>query len=181
VGALGRGRTQAPPTFLAPQARSSVQDRQGMGDETSRGGGKARVWVGRTRTASWLRSASAHRQPRPTPARAPFVPGGIVHFPKETCAQRPLHTQCTTSQRGRSVSIHPDEVLLIELCQRQQTPEGRTKLRERVARSAYPRPCWSVARKTRTLSRTTEESLRSAPVRCRPKSARPGSLPAVCD
>ncbi len=51
----------------------------------------------------------------------PFVPGGIVHFPKETCAQCPLHTQCTISQRGRSVSIHPDEVLLIELRQRQQT------------------------------------------------------------
>jgi Transposase DDE domain len=33
----------------------------------------------------------------------------------------------------KRASIHPDEALLIELRQRQQTPEGRTKLRERVA------------------------------------------------
>jgi hypothetical protein len=63
----------------------------------------------------------------------PFVPGGVVHFPKETCAKSPLRAQCTTSARGRSVSIHPDEALLVELRQGQQTPEGRSKLRERVA------------------------------------------------
>ncbi len=63
----------------------------------------------------------------------PFVPGGIVHFPKETCAQCPLQAQCTTSPKGRSVSIHSDEALLSELHQRQQTPQGRAKLRERVA------------------------------------------------
>jgi Transposase DDE domain/Transposase domain (DUF772) len=69
----------------------------------------------------------------PAAQEMPFVPGGIVHFPKDTCAQCPLRTQCTTSAKGRSVSIHPDEALLIELRQRQQTPEGRTQLRERVA------------------------------------------------
>lgn len=63
----------------------------------------------------------------------PFVPGGIVHFPEEVCDQCSLRAQCTTSPRGRSVSIHPDEALLIELRARQQTPEGRAKLRERVA------------------------------------------------
>lgn len=63
----------------------------------------------------------------------PFVPGGVVHFPKERCAQCPLKSQCTTSSKGRSVSIHPDEALLIELRQHQQTPQGRAKLRERVA------------------------------------------------
>jgi hypothetical protein len=68
----------------------------------------------------------------PAEQEMPFVPGGIVHFPKETCAQCPLQTQCTTSAKGRSVSIHPDEALLIELRQRQQTPQGRAKLRERV-------------------------------------------------
>ncbi len=62
-----------------------------------------------------------------------FVPGGTVHFPKDTCAQCPLRTQCTTSTNGRSVSIHPDEALLLELRERQQTPEGRAKLRKRVA------------------------------------------------
>lgn len=44
-----------------------------------------------------------------------------------------MKAQCTTSAKGRSVSIHPDEALLIELRQAQQTPEGRHKLRERVA------------------------------------------------
>jgi hypothetical protein len=69
----------------------------------------------------------------PASQEMPFVPGGVVHFPKEACAQCPLKTQCTTSSQGRSVSIHPDEALLIELRQRQQTSEGRAKLRERVA------------------------------------------------
>jgi hypothetical protein len=69
----------------------------------------------------------------PAEQEMPFVPGGIVHFPKETCAQCPLKEQCTTSAKGRSVSIHPDETLFIELRQRQLTPEGRVKLRERVA------------------------------------------------
>ena len=41
--------------------------------------------------------------------------------------------QCTTSSKGRSVSIHPDEALLIELRERQQTVKGRAQLRERVA------------------------------------------------
>ena len=69
----------------------------------------------------------------PAEQEMPFVPDGVVHFPQETCAQCPLKTQCTTSAKGRSVSIHPDEALLIELRQRQQTPQGRAKLRERVA------------------------------------------------
>lgn len=69
----------------------------------------------------------------PAEQEMPFVLGGVVHFPKETCDQCPLKTQCTTSAKGGSISIHPDEALLIELRQRQQTPEGRTKLRERVA------------------------------------------------
>lgn len=69
----------------------------------------------------------------PAEQEMPFAPGGIVHFPKETCAQCPLKEQCTTSEKGRSVSIHPDEALLIELRERQQTTQGRAKLRERVA------------------------------------------------
>lgn len=69
----------------------------------------------------------------PAAQEMPFVPGGVVHFPKDICTKCPLKEQCTTSVKGRSVSIHPDEVLLIELRQRQQTPQGRAKLRERVA------------------------------------------------
>ncbi len=69
----------------------------------------------------------------PASREMPFVPGGVVHFPQDTCAQCSLKTQCTTSTKGRSVSIHPHEALLMELRERQQTPEGRSQLRERVA------------------------------------------------
>jgi hypothetical protein len=69
------------------------------------------------------------------PARVtmPFEPGRTVRFPKGTCAACPLRARCTASSNGRTVSIHPDEALLAELRQRQHTPEGRVKLRERVA------------------------------------------------
>jgi transposase len=63
----------------------------------------------------------------------PFTPGKTVHFPKTTCAACPLRARCTASPAGRSVAIHPDEALLTELRQRQHTPAGRAKLRERVA------------------------------------------------
>lgn len=69
----------------------------------------------------------------PAQVELPFTPGGTVHFPAATCAACPLQARCTTSARGRSVSIHPHERLLAELRQRQQTPGGRAKLRERVA------------------------------------------------
>jgi hypothetical protein len=60
-----------------------------------------------------------------------FQPGKTVHFPKNTCAACPLRARCTTSRNGRSVSIHPDEVLLAELRERQATADGRARLRER--------------------------------------------------
>lgn len=59
-------------------------------------------------------------------------PGDTVRFPAATCAACPLRIRCTTSTRGRTVSIHPDERLRHELRTRQQTPEGRATLRERV-------------------------------------------------
>jgi DDE family transposase/transposase-like protein DUF772 len=63
----------------------------------------------------------------------PFTPGATVQFPAERCGSCPVRARCTSSQHGRSVSIHPDERLLQELRQRQLTPSGRAKLRERVA------------------------------------------------
>lgn len=63
----------------------------------------------------------------------PFEPGGVVQFPADTCQPCPLHDRCTRSPNGRSVRIHPDEQLLAELRQRQQTPDGRAALRQRVA------------------------------------------------
>ncbi len=62
----------------------------------------------------------------------PFTPGGKVQFPATACQACPLRTQCTTSTRGRSVQIHPDERLLAEFRAAQQTPNGRAKLRQRV-------------------------------------------------
>ena len=69
----------------------------------------------------------------PAGAVMPFEPGRTVRFPAGTCAACPLQARCTASSHGRSVSIHPDEALLAELRRRQQTPDGRAKLRERVA------------------------------------------------
>ena len=69
----------------------------------------------------------------PAGQQMPFVPGGKVQFPAPICDACPLRIQCTTSTRGRSVQIHPDEQLLTELRTRQLTPHGRAKLRERTA------------------------------------------------
>ena len=58
----------------------------------------------------------------PAGQEMPFQPGGVVHFPTETCAECLLKAHCTTSVKGRNVSIHPDEALFMELRERQQTP-----------------------------------------------------------
>jgi hypothetical protein len=76
---------------------------------------------------------TAGRLTCPAGVSMPFEAGKTVRFPKETCAACPLRERCTASGNGRSVSVHPDEELLAELRQRQQTPEGRARLRERVA------------------------------------------------
>jgi hypothetical protein len=68
----------------------------------------------------------------PAGVAMPFALGGKVQFPAQVCAACPLRVQCTTSTRGRSVQIHPDERLLVELRARQLTAQGRAKLRERV-------------------------------------------------
>jgi hypothetical protein len=68
----------------------------------------------------------------PAGVSMPFQAGRTVRFPKDTCAACPLRARCTASSAGRSVSIHPDEALLTELRHRQQTPQGREELRERV-------------------------------------------------
>jgi IS5 family transposase len=62
----------------------------------------------------------------------PFAAGSNVVFPAERCGGCALRAGCTTSKSGRSVSIHRDERLMQELRERQLTPQGRAKLRERV-------------------------------------------------
>ena len=62
------------------------------------------------------------------PARA----GSVVHFDARVCNECPQKAQCTTSKKGRSVTLHPQEAQLIELRRRQRTPAGRAELRKRV-------------------------------------------------
>ena len=69
----------------------------------------------------------------PNGVSIPFEEGKTARFPKSDCQECPLKAQCTTSARGRSVSIHPDESLLQELRQRQLTSVGRGQLRQRVS------------------------------------------------
>ena len=69
----------------------------------------------------------------PAGVSMPFEPGKTVRYPKDTCAACPLRARCTTSSHGRSVAIHPGETLPAGLRHRQHTPDGRAKLRERVA------------------------------------------------
>ena len=69
----------------------------------------------------------------PNQVSIPFTVGNPARFPADTCAVCPLKEQCTGSQKGRHVAIHADERFLQELRQRQLTPQGRAKLRERVA------------------------------------------------
>ncbi|MBO1348143.1 MAG: transposase [Hormoscilla sp. GUM202] len=68
----------------------------------------------------------------PNGVSVPFDEGKPVQFPRDKCKICPLRSQCTTNVKGRTVSIHPDESLLQELRERQTTPSGRAKLRERV-------------------------------------------------
>jgi len=63
----------------------------------------------------------------------PFHEGDVVRFPKHECLACPLRSQCTTSKNGRTISIHPDESLLVELRERQTSEAGRAQLRERVS------------------------------------------------
>ncbi len=68
----------------------------------------------------------------PNQVSLPFHEGGKVQFPAVTCANCPLKQNCTTSKKGRSISIHTDEKFIAELRSRQLTPLGRAQLRQRV-------------------------------------------------
>jgi hypothetical protein len=59
-------------------------------------------------------------------------PGSKAQFPAQTCRACEHQTQCTTGRHGRSVAIHPQEKLLLELRQRRATRDGRRDLRQRV-------------------------------------------------
>jgi len=62
-----------------------------------------------------------------------FEFGSTVHFPTSVCRDCPRRTSCTTAtDRGRSVSIHPQEAFLVQLRAQQKTPPGRANNRRRV-------------------------------------------------
>jgi len=107
------------------------------------------------------------------------MPGGVVHFPKDMCSKSPLKVRCTTSTNGRSVSIHPDEARRSELRERQQTPQGRAQLRERVAVEHTLAHLGRGPGTASALSWHPQESLRSAKLGRRPQLTRSGSFPAT--
>jgi Transposase DDE domain/Transposase domain (DUF772) len=87
---------------------------------------------GRFAKPAFLLDFDQHTLTCPNNVTMPFTAGGKVQFPAEACQACPLRERCTSSPRGRSVQIHPDERLLVELRARQQTPQGRAGLRQRV-------------------------------------------------
>jgi hypothetical protein len=74
-----------------------------------------------------------HERQCPGGVTMPCAPGGLVQVPAAPCAACTLRPRCPTSASGRRVSIHPDAALLQAWRARQQTPQGRATLRERVA------------------------------------------------
>jgi hypothetical protein len=67
----------------------------------------------------------------PAGASVPFAVGTTVRFPAPLCRSCLFQERCTRSSHGRTVHIHPDERLLAELRERQQTAVGRAALRQR--------------------------------------------------
>ncbi|MFO0607728.1 MAG: transposase [Polyangiales bacterium] len=51
-----------------------------------------------------------------------FVAGSTVHFDARVCNECPQKAKCTTSQKGRSVTLHPQEAQLVELRRKQRRP-----------------------------------------------------------
>lgn len=71
----------------------------------------------------------------PAGASAKIPPDSLLaRFDPQTCAVCPLRGSCTSARpnRGRTVSIHPQEAFLIELRVLRKNSEGRNRLRERV-------------------------------------------------
>jgi hypothetical protein len=69
----------------------------------------------------------------PAGQSVPLVVGTVARFPKSACGPCHLRVQCTDAQAGRSLAIHREEQMLVELRTRQRTVEGRANLRRRTA------------------------------------------------
>lgn len=62
-----------------------------------------------------------------------FEPGKQVRFDAEICTRCELRASCTSSKRGRGVSMATDELLQEKLRRRVRTRQGRARLRKRTA------------------------------------------------
>jgi Transposase DDE domain/Transposase domain (DUF772) len=64
-----------------------------------------------------------------------IIPGAVVEFDPEVCARCPLRAQCTMAGEGvgRTVTIAEDERLQHRLRKLIASPQGRSRIRERVA------------------------------------------------
>lgn len=67
----------------------------------------------------------------PAGQRAPLREGAVTHFAEGVCGACPMRARCTTAKRGRSLSVHAQEQLLVALRANQRTVEGRADLRKR--------------------------------------------------
>lgn len=68
----------------------------------------------------------------PAGISATIADSRLARFPTSTCSPCKLRSQCTNAQRyGRSVAIHPEEALLIQLRSDLKTTDGRAALRQR--------------------------------------------------
>lgn len=61
-----------------------------------------------------------------------ITPSGFAGFEKSECGRCPLKSQCTRSER-RTIHIHENEQLLVELRHAQATRKGRLEYRQRTA------------------------------------------------
>ena len=74
----------------------------------------------------------------PAGVQVPFTPGSTVHFPRRLCRVAAIGSAARPAAQGRSVHIHPDERLLAELRERQQTRGGPCRLARAGRRRAHP-------------------------------------------
>lgn len=68
----------------------------------------------------------------PAGKRAPILPSGACYFAARDCGGCKYKAECTTAEQ-RTVRIHPQEDLLIQLRSRARSRAGRAQLRKRVA------------------------------------------------
>ena len=131
--------------------------------ELHRGGGRvvAKPWV--PRNASRFPKTDFHIDLDHGQVRCPekqlaAIRGRVARFEATSCDPCPSRHRCTRAKpgRGRSISIHPHEEMLLSLRRTKATPEGRQALRERcaiehtlahVGRRQGPRARYRTARK----------------------------------